>query len=462
MADKNKFVDKELERGFISCVLNNSEVFDDVVERVNINDFHIKVHKKIFKKIQQQYSETGGISKVKIMQFVNENISKDKMEQILDTDYVVPMEISSIVDELNKYRFKRIVRNSLKKSYNYLIKKGVEIDALRSKIQDEIFEATSEEIGKNLIYDIEDVALESFERLVERQEGNAAEKIRTGIRSLDGMLNGGFSKKHLSILAGRPSMGKTAMATKILSSILRTTDVPCLFVSLEMDRVKLLDRMLIQKSKVASDDFYNTGKDEVKAITEKQRNSIEYARNWIHDKPLKIADKRGLTIEDIKSITRKTDNLFDGELGIIFIDYLQEIKMEAKGGRFDKGAAEAIRELRNLAGELDLHVLLLHQINRDFKNRSNKRPLMSDLRDTGEAEEKMDNGLFLHRPAYYKSKKEGESEPLVQSDAELNIAKQREGKTGPIYFTWYPEILYFQGLHDYKINGEINYLKQEG
>lgn len=463
MVKKNKFVDEELERGFISAILHNSEIIDDVIEKVNINDFYNDFHKKIFDKIQKQYFEEGNVSRTKLFLYAKNELNKDNIQELFNTDYAMPYEIKNIVEELNKYRFKRIVRQSFKKSYNYLLDDEMDIDVIKSKIQDEIFNATSEEIGKNLIYDVEDVALESLERFLDRQEGKSVEKIRTGIRSLDGMLNGGFTKKELTILGGRPSMGKTAAATRIISSILETSQVPSLFISLEMDRVKLLDRMLIQKSKVASDDFYLTKKKEQKGpvVTEKQKNSIEIARDWLHDKPLKITDKRGLTLEDIKSIARKTDNLFDGKLGLIIIDYLTEIKVEAKSGRFDKGMAEAIRELRNLASEINCHVLLLHQINREFKNRKNKRPQLSDLRDTGEAEEKIDVGLFVHRPAYYESREEGTDEPLIQEDAEWIISKQRNGKTGTLYFNWYPEILYFQDKVDFNINGRINYLKQD-
>lgn len=459
MDDISKFSDVEIEAGFLTTVISNPETLDDIIDKVSQESFSTELNKFLFSKIQEQYFEKGTISKVKLMQKALKEYSREKIDHIFDATYMSPVEINQIVDMLNNYRVKRVIKRSLNKSYEHLTNDDLDFDEVKSKIQDEIFEATSEEFGKSLIYDVEDVALESMQRMIERQEGNSPEKIRTGINSLDSMLNGGFSKKHLSILAGRPSMGKTAMSLSILSSIMSTSMTPSLFISLEMDRVKLIDRMLIQKSKVNSDDYYNTKQNEAgEVITEKQRGSIEHARDWIHDKPIKISDQRGLTVKDIKSISRKTDKLFDGELGLIIVDYLTEIKVDATGGRWDKGMAEAIRDLRNLAGEIDCHVLLLHQINRDFKSRGNKRPKLSDLRDTGEAEEKIDNGLLLHRPAYYDSRDNAEDEPIFQDDAELIIAKQREGKTGPVLMNWYPEILYFQDMSDFHQHGKINYL----
>ena len=370
----SKYYDRELERGFINSILSSPEVIDDVIEKVNINDFSKDEYKKVFDKIQNLYFKEGKVSKTKIMQYVKKNSNDDLVNELFDTSYIMPLEISEIVEELNKYKYKRNVVRSLKKSYEF-VSKNDDIERIKSKVQDNIFQATNETIGGNLIHDVEDVAFESLQRLEERLNGKFEEKIRTGIGSLDAMLSGGFTKKHLSILAGRPSMGKTAMALKILGSMLGTSQTPTLFFSLEMERVELMDRLLIQKSKVAADDYYRVKKKEKPPLTKKQRNSIEVARDWIHDKPLKIVEQRGLTIEDIKSLARKTNNLYDDKLGFIVIDYLTEIKVNAEGGRWDKGMASAIRELRNLAGELNCHVMLLHQINRDFKHRSNKKPV---------------------------------------------------------------------------------------
>ncbi|MFP4042794.1 MAG: replicative DNA helicase [Bacteroidales bacterium] len=465
MADKkNSFVDEELERGFLNCVIKDPSVLDDVIDKVCAHDFYNPKYRKVFSIIQKMYFDKGSISKTKLMLKGRKDYSRDFMMEIFDADYADPVEINDIVSQLNKYRFKRQVKDAFKRGYDYLLEKDINLDELKSKIQDEIFQATSEQVGKEIVVDIEEVVMESFERFMGRQQGETRERIKTGIKSLDAMLTGGgFARKGLSILGGRPSMGKTAMALKILNSMLKTAAVPSLFFSLEMEKVELIDRMIIQESKVAADDYYlvNKSKEKDFAVTDRQRKAIDRASSWLHDKPLKITDERGLTIEDIKAIARKTDSSFDNKLGFIIIDYLTEIKINAFGGRVDKGYADAIRELRDLAGELNCHILLLHQINRDFKNRSNKRPRLSDLRDTGEAEEKIDYGLFVHRPDYYKSREDGEDEPLVQPNSELILAKQRQGKTGIMLFTWYPEILYFQDYRDFNIYGRINYLKQE-
>lgn len=460
MDKQNIFQNLELEKGFLSSILSNPEIFGEHVEQINAELFSDKMHKAIYKKMEDDYLDKGKIAKTEVMLFASKEFSQDQIENIIDSEYLAPMELEDIINNLKECRERRKIKKSLNKSYNYLTDSELKQDQFKSKIQDEVFTATSENLEKKLIHDVESVAYESFERFQERQEGQETEKIRTGIYSLDAMTGGGLSRKHLSILAGRPSMGKTAMSLRILASVLRTSNAPSLIISLEMDRVKLLDRILIQEAKVKANDYYKTKNNQENNIVKKQINAIETARNWLHDKPLKITDRRGLNVNDIKSIARKADNIYNGELKFIVIDYLTEINVSSVGDRFDKGTAEAVRELRSLAAELDIHIMLLHQINRQFKNRGNKRPQLSDLRDSGEIEEKADNVFFVHRPQYYECKEKGIDEPLVQEDTELLISKQREGATGSINMIWYPEIVYFQDFQDRKARGPITYLQQ--
>jgi len=460
MLNENIFYDHELEKGFITSILSNPELFDDVAEKISIDSFNSDYCSKIFYKMQQDYFENGEIKKTEIMLYSNDKFGQNKTEEVLENSYHIPFELETIVSKLNELKDRRMIKDSLNKSYEILKNTDLNSDQFKSQVQDEVFKVTSQNLEKTLIYDVEEVVMESFKRYHERQAGESNEKIRTGFRSLDSYTGGGLSKKHLSVLAGRPSMGKTSEGLCILSSILETSDIPCLVISLEMDRSKLMDRVIIQKAKVSSDDYYSTKSDEKNRVVKKQGEAIQTAINWIYDKDLKVTDRRGLNINDIKSIARKTNNLFDGKLGFIMIDYLTEINVKSVGGRFDKGTAEAVRELRSLAAELDLHIMLLHQINRDFKNRANKRPQLSDLRDSGEIEEKADNVFFVHRPDYYEAREKGVDEELVQDDAEFIIAKQREGSTGVISMTWYSQITYFQDYLDKKVYGPINYLRQ--
>ena len=457
---KNQLYDLELERGLINCLLSNPKSIEDVVDKIDLNDFYASMHKVLYKEMKGQYFKEGQISKVKVMQLLKKKFPKVDKEIFFSSDYLITSEINNIANELKQLSQKRHIKVSLENSYQTLIAEDLTVEEIKSKVQDDVFQATSNLKKSKIIHDVKEVTDEAILRLKEREQGIRPEKIKTGIRSLDGMLNGGFSRKQLTILAGRPSMGKTAMALILADSILEYKTVPTLYISLEMDRIKLLDRLLIQKSKVAADDFYNVKKEDKFPLNEQQKKSIDITHNHILEKPFKIIDKRGMTIEEVKSAARKANIIFEGKLGFIVVDYLSEIKLDVKGTRWDKGVAEVIRELRNLAAELDCHILLLHQINREFRHRNSKRPLLSDLRDTGEAEEKIDNGFLLHRPSYYISREEGTDEPLMQDDVELNVAKQREGRTGIIYFNWYPEILYFQDNVDYKENGEIYYLKK--
>ena len=449
----SNFWDVEIEEGVISSLILRPENIDNVVEILNPEDFHDPICNHLYHNIKSQYLKTGQVKKTKVM--MDEKF-RENHDRFTDSKYIIPMELKDMAEKIKEYKIKRIVKKSIINSYDTLAEAD-DLNKALSKIQDDIFAATSQDTEDILLYDVEEVCLETLQELLDRERNEGTQRIKTNMRSLDAMLNGGLSRKHLSILAGRTSMGKTAFALRLVNSML-TSDRSVLMVSLEMDRKKLLDRMMIQKSKVASDNYYATGEG---GMTENQRDQVERARSWLSGKKLTISDKRGLSSEEIKSLIRKAHTK-QGGLDLVVIDYLTEIKINITGNRDDKKYANVVRDLRNLAGDLDCHIILIHQINRQLINRANKRPQLTDLRDSGEIEEKADNVIFVHRPEYYAAKEQSREEKLVQTDTEIMLSKQREGRTGTIFNVWYSEILFFQDNYDYYKSGEVKYFGGEG
>jgi len=448
-----KLKDEEVEAGVLKCLLNSPELIEDYITELDAGCFSKKPYRLVWKEFKRQYQENGKISRVKTMQKLSERL----FEKIVEAIEILEIDLESAVNKLQEMKVRRLVKKELQESHNLINNTDEEIDDVLNEVQDRIFRATSREVNSTIIHDVEDVAVESYQRFIERLEhGDDEELIQTNLGGLDMYLSGGLARKHLTILAGRPSMGKTALSLRILEGVL-SGGGSSLYLSLEMSRTKLLDRLVIQRAKIAADSYYTTDA-EYDNYPEENKRAVNRAIDWVHDKPLKIVDKRGLTTEDIKAYTRRANQIMEDSLDLLVIDYLTEVKIEGGRHRLDKGMANAIRELRNLAGELNCHVLLLHQLNRSLSHREDKRPQLSDLRDTGEAEEKADNVFLLHRPDYYNAREESRDECEVQDDCELIIAKQREGRTGTVMLTWYPEILYFQDFHDYQRNGEIHYL----
>jgi len=443
---------REYEGGLIASLVENEDMIDQVAGMLNPEDFHFPDTRKLFRIINSRYLKEGQLSKIEVMM---EKEWQENSEEYLN-NYITVVDLEFAAKKIKDFKRKRQAKRALIESYKILERQD-EVENLFTDIQDKIYQATTLN-EHNLIYDVEEICIETMEKMMERRENSRSPKVKTNFGGLDYMLNGGLDRGHLSILAGRPSMGKTALATCLTGRML-ASDTATLLISLEMTRDKLVDRLIIERSKVAATNYYDVGED---ALTEDEADKIELARSYLHDKPLKIVDRRGLNIDDIKSIIRKANTLFENKLRMVIIDYLAVISIASNTSRTDKEYANAASELRNLAGELDIHILLLHQINRELKNRKCKRPQLTDLRDTGQLEEIADNVIFVHRPEYYTAKEEGRDEELIQTDAEIYVAKQREGRTGPVPAIWYPEILYFQDSHENLRFGDIGYFGGQG
>lgn len=453
--------DKEMELGLISSILNKPRLMDQLAEKLHAELFVYPFSRGIFEKMEKMYQESGAISRTKLLVYARENY-EDELEDIFNTRFVMPYEADRLVEELSNYYNQRILAETLEEAYNYIENHDMTVRERNARVQDLIFQITNQFANEGkIIYNAEEVAVECLKEMVKRQEGEAGERVRTGMRSIDNFMSGGLRRKNLTVLAGGTSMGKTSFALNIVRSILASTGHPVFIVSMEMSKEDLLDRLIVQRSKVRMDDYNRINEDGNYPLPEDMREAVERARDWVHDKKLLITDRRGLEVSHIKSLCRKAANMFGERTGFIIIDYLSEIKIQNSGENMAKLVGNTVRELRDMSKELDCHVLLLHQINRQFQNRDNSRPKKSDLRDSGEIEEKADAIMFVHRPAYFKYQQSQEDEPVVQHDAEIVVAKQRGGKTGLLKFVWYPEIQVFQEYSDYVQSGEIYYLKAE-
>ena len=452
----------ELESGLLSAILSRPELFTELAERLHTDLFHAPFNRAVYEEMASLYQGRGEISRTKLLQYIQQN-HPDQRDLFLENPYILPAETADIVSSLENHHNQRSLASTLNRALEVVRDENLSITGRNSQVQDLVFETTSQfaDAGR-VIFTSEDVAIECLKLLCDRQKGKVEERIRTGILSFDSYLSGGLRRKNLSVLAGGTSMGKTSFALNIVRNILETGEVPIYFISLEMSKEELVDRLLIQRSKVSADLYNRVNDDGRKALPERAENAIEVARNWIHDKRLLVTDNRGLNIREIKTLCRKARNIFRDEMGLIVIDYLSEIDMDYSQNRnMVKVFGDTVREIRELSKELDCHVLLLHQISREYQKRNNKRPIKSDLRDSGEIEEKADNVFFIHRPAYFQYQHCEEDEPLVQWDAEFIIAKQRGGKTGLIKFVWYPEIQFWQEGSSFYTEGEINYLGRE-
>ncbi|MGM0437520.1 MAG: replicative DNA helicase [Bacillota bacterium] len=446
---------KEMELGFVNCILMEPDLLDDVMDKVDIENFTDN-RRKMYKEIKKQYSKTGKFSKTKFYSKMNEVLIKDT-ETIFDTSYAMPYEIEEIVDKLNNYKLRRDMKEAFKRCSKINQDQDLSESQVKSKIENIILEVTGDKEKNRAIKTFEDVAQKSFENYTERksrqEEGKELDIIKTYYPGLDSLMEG-FARGHLTVLAGATSSGKTAFAVNIMRNILINSERPVYYISLEMKDTELFDRLLIQEAKINASD-YNLGD-----VTEAQHKNINHKFNKLYNQQALITDKAGLDLNQIKTLVRRANKYFDKKLGLVVIDYLTMIKMEKLDNY--KTIGKVVTELRDLGKEQNLPVLLLHQINRKLHDRKGNEPKLSDLRDSGEIEERADEVLFVHRPEYFRKMDDNDQEEAkVQNDVKIIQAKHRTGKTGYRLFTWYPEILRFQDGLEYEKEGAINYLSNE-
>lgn len=439
-------MDLYAERRVLGILIKYPDQIDHVAGRLKPGHFVDFSHRRIFEIILDIYHRQGKISYTQIYNRLRaDNIADDPAELLipLTESFVALSELGPSVQSLI---FKEGMRRLLKAAEEIkalaLDEKNEDLLQVQAKAQELIFSAGRANGAEEDTKDLLEVLNKCYLNLLRRREGlEDAYGLSVRYPSIDGMTTG-FKRGDLIILAARPSMGKTALALNMAVNVAKR-DIPVLIFSLEMDDEQIGDRIVLSElfgrkqeteEAVSSYEYQTKLSDDQFLITQKVFNELYHL-------PVIISDRRGLTANDIKASARriKTEK---PDLGLIIIDYLQLIKPPDNPNRsWTLIVGEIVRELRDLAGELDVPIILLSQLNRGVESRENKRPMLSDLRDSGNIEEFADVVLFLYRDDYYHPDlaREQGTEGLV----ELIFAKQRKGPTGTVQLRFIKEYTRF-------------------
>ena len=276
--------------------------------------------------------------------------------------------------------------------------------------------------GRNIqgLISIGDAISEAYDRLG-KIAGPDKEKYigaRTGFTYLDAITSG-LNKSDLIIIAARPGMGKTSFAMNIATNVARHSDKDVVVFNLEMSREQLATRLLSTEALVDSNCLRNgriSGDDWVRLAT---------SAGYLSGLPLYIDDTASMTVPQMKAKLRRTKNL-----GLVIIDYLQLMESTTKSDNRVVVISEITRQLKVMAKELNVPVILLSQLSRSVESRTDKRPMLSDLRESGSIEQDADIVLFLYRDAYYNK------ESTRQNISECRVEKNRHGETGTVELIW--------------------------
>lgn len=271
--------------------------------------------------------------------------------------------------------------------------------------------------------------------------------IPTGFTYLDTILTG-LGRSDLVILAARPGMGKTSFALNIATNVAKKQNIPVAIFSLEMSKEQLANRILSAEAGVDSHSFRSG------ALTDSDWEDLAHATDVLHDVPIYMDDTSGITIPEVKAkIRRINQDPSHPPIGLIVIDYLQLMTSGRRTENRVQEISDITRNLKIMAKELNVPVIALSQLSRAAEKssgRSDHRPQLSDLRDSGSIEQDADVVLFLYREAYYSSMSGADPEETNTSTAECIIAKNRHGECGKVDLGW-------DGAHTRFINLDLNH-----
>ncbi len=271
---------------------------------------------------------------------------------------------------------------------------------------------------------------EDFEKRIIQRERGETSGISTGLKGLDDMLNG-WQKGKLNIIAGRPGMGKTAVAVKFALEAAKQGKAVVMY-SLEMGGAQLVDRMVLAESEMDAEKYR-------KGIVDKENmETLARVQGYLAGLPIVIDDEAVASTVYIRATAKRLKK--EGKCDMVIVDYLQLVDMKMRSNQNRENAvASTSREFKIMSKELDVPVLLLSQLSRGVEGRTNKRPMMSDLRESGAIEQDADVIVFVYRPEYYGEEGYVELDArggFVKGTAELIVAKQREGGTGTVNFDY--------------------------
>lgn len=279
-----------------------------------------------------------------------------------------------------------------------------------------------------------DILIDTFAEIESRAEGGEPPGITCAFYDLDAMTQG-FQREDLIIVAGRPSMGKTAACIGVARNIAAVHNIPVAVFSLEMSKAQLAYRLLSSECSIAS------GTLRAGRVTPEQWGPISHAVAKLSEIPLFIDDTPALSLSDLRTKCRRLRADQGGDLGAVVIDYLQ--LMGCGGGSRENREQELsrlTRGLKMLARELHCPIIVLSQLNRAVESRTNKRPMMSDLRESGSIEQDADLVMMLYRESYY------DPDTADQGIAELILTKHRNGPTGTVKLLFEPDYTRFRNL----------------
>ncbi len=430
----------EAEKGLIASLLIDCAKIKEVEEKIYPHFFYNQINRTIYEELIEAYELNKEVDLIILKAHLE---AKDKLVEVGGMNYVINMVDAIETSEMamvyanvvyEKYAIREVMErasNILSKSYN-----AADSSELIEFSEKEIFELSKLSRSADFV-DWSNLLDETHNKIIEMasQDQKGLIGLSTGYSILDNMTSG-LQKSDLIVLAARPSVGKTAYALNLARNVARSSlnnNASVAIFSLEMSAEQLLHRIIAAESAVPIGNI-KTGN-----LTIEEQQTIGYGIDNLSSYNIFIDDTPGIKIGELKSKARKLK--VEKGLDFIVIDYLQLITTASKIDNRQQEVSEISRELKALAKELQIPILALSQLSRGVEQRQDKKPMMSDIRESGAIEQDADIIMMLYRPEYYQNNLEEEfTEEIYDGKTELIITKHRNGSTGTLEYKFLKEI----------------------
>ena len=415
----------EAEQAVLGSILIDSRCITDVVGLVKPEDFYLPQNRDIFETIYTMFNYSQTIDPVTVLDKMKElgHYQDNSRDYILQLMEITPT-AANVVRYANIVREKAMLRGlgEAAADISEMVSDGMgTAGEMLEAAEKKIYALRKGETGDSLEH-IGTVLHKVFDRLNELSESDSLiPGLSTGLRDLDTKING-LNKSDLILVAARPAMGKSAFALNMGLNVAKKYKKTVAIFNLEMSREQLAMRIL------ASESFIELQKLSTGKLSEEEWTKLSMAASALSQTDIRIDDNPSVTVAEINAKLRRLDNL-----GLVIIDYLQ--LMQGSGyGKSSENRVQVVgdisRSLKIMAKELNIPVICLSQLSRAVESRTDKRPIMSDLRESGAIEQDADSVMFLYRDEYYNENTED------KGLAECIVSKNRHGETGTVKMQW--------------------------
>ena len=422
------------EQSLLGALMQEPEKLVEVKAAVDVEDFYDEKNKDIYNAILRLDEAEIIPDTTTIFEEINNSGAFKSMDASL---YIVELyditpstrNIMHYANLVKRYSIYREIRSALLSSTEEMNQRNADIDSLTATLFDQV-ERAMERAKTSQFKNMKDVTNEVFQEIVARMSGEGQNiAIPTGFSTLDQLV--GLGKGDLIILAARPSMGKTAFALNIALNVAgknhrdESEKKTVALFSLEMGADQLVSRM------ICSEGMLDSEKIKKGTLDNDDMMKLETAVHFLNQKNIFIEDSAFIKVNEVKAKCKLLKN--EHGLDLVVIDYLQLLQGSKRTDNRQQEVSEISRSLKQMARELECPVIALSQLSRSVESRHDKRPMMSDLRESGSIEQDADIVSFLYRSDYYRSEDADENEVQEPSDVstvEVIVAKNRNGQTG--------------------------------